>query len=106
MNESKDKLKARLIKDYMTQFQSNEERLAELKGLMKGEEADPIAVIKERSFSGKLEMPSPEEIHQSLLKGVTDSIKKTEIPAVSPFSEKVGDNEENKKKIHRDGREG
>ena len=106
MNESKDELKARLIKDYMTQFQSNEERLAELGSLMKGEEADPVTFLKERSSSGKLEMPSAEEVHQNLLKGVTDSIKTQDIPELSPFSEKVGDNEEKKKRIHRDGREG
>ena len=106
MNESKDELKARLIKDYMTQFQSNEERLEELGRLLKGEKTEPVSSTKGASVSDKPEMPSAEDIHQNLLKSVTDSLKPPEVPELSPFSEKVSDNENKKKRIRMEGGEG
>jgi len=100
MNDQKEDIKARLIKDTMTNLQSNEERMEELRSLMRGEKPDPVSFVKERSPSGEVEMPSPMELHQTLLKGVTESMEPKRLPELGPFSENTS-SADGKKKVQR-----
>ena len=89
MEQAESNVKAKLVKEYMSQFQSNEERLEELKLLMRGEESGVSQFLESRPANAGL--PSPQEMHQALLKGVSAALEIPESPVMNPLGGKEGE---------------
>lgn len=83
MEQTANDMKAKLIKEYMSQFQSNEERLEELRRLMRGEESGIEDFLEARPKGAGL--PSPQEMHQALLKGVNAALEVPERTEMNPL---------------------
>ena len=105
MEQSNKELKERLIKEYMSSLQSNEERLAELKGLTHRELPGTLSAAKEEQKPGKQELPSPAEMQEALLGGHARTLEMPELPKPKT-STGLGGEERSKKKIATEEREG
>ncbi len=87
MTAPADELKKRLIKDYLAGFQTNQERMEELRRLMSGEMPGDDPILTELLEKKELQFPGPKTSHQVLLRGIARELEIPNIQALPQFND-------------------